>query len=375
MLRVIQTTPGESKAVGKLSRGCADCIAGRKMVLFVSGICPLDCWYCTISHDRWQKDVMFANERPIRSDQDVIDEVKACGATGAGITGGEPAAFLDRVVHYIQLLKSQFGPQFHIHMYTSGWQLTEEKMKRLYEAGLDEIRIHIYKDKVELARKFAWKVGMEVPAIPGQEKQLCALTDWLDSIGADLLNLNELEFSERNNDRIMSNTGQDQKADSLTAVEQSLETAMKILKHARGKKLTVHFCTAALKLNYQLRNRLINRANTIKHDFELVTPNGFLMKGVVMADDLQAVVAKLKDMGLSEDKFALAADKKRVELSALNARRLAKSLPFKTAIVEEYPSAEPWDWELTPLNYGRGAQKADIGPAKGRGGENVVVPA
>lgn len=315
------------------------------MVLFISGVCPLDCWYCTISHNRWQKDNIFANERPVKTDEDVIAEVKACKATGAGITGGEPAAYLDRVIHYIKLLKSEFGAKFHIHMYTSGWQLDEAKLKMLYEAGLDEIRFHIYKDKVALARKFPWKVGMEIPCIPGEEKKVFELIDYLDARKADNLNLNELEFSERNNDRIEMK-GFFQKDGTLTAIEGSYETALKALKYARSKNLTVHFCTAALKLNYQLRNRLINRANNIKKPFETVTDNGFLLKGIVFGDDLK----KIKN-ALGKINFAVCADKNRIELSVKNAEKIAAKFPFKIAIVQEYPSAEPWDFEVTPLNY------------------------
>jgi len=344
-LRTIQETPGESLAVGRLTSGCASCIQGKKMVLFVSGICPLDCWYCTISHNRWQKDDIYANERPVKTDQDIIDEAKACSAIGAGITGGEPAAFIDRVVHYIKILKENFGPKFHIHMYTSGWQLDEAKMKMLYDAGLDEIRFHIYKEKVELAKKFPWKVGMEIPCIPGEEKKTFELIDYLDAQKADFINLNELEFSERNNDRIEAK-GFSQKDGSLTAIEGSREAGLKALKYARGKNLTVHFCTAALKMNYQLRNRLINRANNIKKPFEIVTDNGFLHKGIIFGDDLKKI-----ENAIGKIDFAICPEKNRIEFSAKDAEKIASKVPFKVAIVEEYPSAEPWDFEVTPLNY------------------------
>ena len=348
-LRTIQETPGESLAVGKISKGCGSCIAGRKMVLFISGVCPLDCWYCTISHNRWQKDDIYANERPVKKDEDIIAEAKVCGATGAGITGGEPAAYLDRVIHYIKLLKTTFGKSFHIHMYTSGWQLDEAKMKMLYEAGLDEIRFHIYKDKVPIARKFPWKVGMEIPCIPGEEKKVFELIDFLDANKVDTLNLNELEFSERNNDRIEMK-GFFQKDGTLTAIDGSYEAALKALKYARGKSLTVHFCTAALKLNYQLRNRLINRANNIKKPFEIVTDNGFLLKGVVFGSNIKKISSEMKKL-VGRDNFVACDNKNRIEFSAEDAEKIAQKVPFKVAIVEEYPSAEPWDFEVTPLNY------------------------
>jgi pyruvate formate-lyase activating enzyme-like uncharacterized protein len=347
----VKATVGESLAAGKLPRGCQLCIKGRKLVLFVTGKCNLDCYYCTISKGRWQADEVWANERLVLSGKDIIDEAKKCGAKGAGITGGEPLLELDRVVSYIRLLKKKFGKQFHIHLYTNGTLATAEVLRKLHAAGLDELRIHQNKEAVKEALKLeGWKVGMEVPCIPGKEKELCDLVDLLEKVGAHFLNLNELEFSERNI-APMEKIGLAARKDSLTAVKGSRETAVKFLRYAESKQLPVHFCTAALKLDYQLRNRLRNRAKNIRKGFEKVTPEGFLLKGVVMADDLKKVVNSLRKFGLKDGQFALKTDKRRIELSASDARKLAKKMPFKFAVVKEYPCAEPWDWELTPLNY------------------------
>jgi hypothetical protein len=344
----VKATAGESLASGNLPRGCQLCIQGRKLVLFVTGRCNLDCYYCTISKGRWQADEVWANERLVKQDADIIDEAKKCGARGAGITGGEPLLELDRVVSYIRLLKKEFGKDFHIHMYTNGTLATAEALRKLNEAGLDELRIHQKKEAViEALKSPNWKVGMEVPCIPGKEKELCGIVDFLETAGAHFLNLNELEFSERNI-APMEKIGLAARKDSLTAVNGSRETAMKVLRYAEGKQLPVHFCTARLKMDYQLRNRLINRAKNVKKPFEAVTREGFLLKGVIMADDVGIVTAELRRLGI---KFAIADGKHRIELSASDARKLARKLPFKFAVVKEYPCAEPWDWELTPLNY------------------------
>ncbi|MEM7821158.1 MAG: hypothetical protein QW751_03105 [Candidatus Aenigmatarchaeota archaeon] len=126
---------------------------------------------------------------------------------------------------------------------------------------------------------------------------------------------------------------------------------MKVLKYAQNKKLNVHFCTAALKLNYQLRNRLKNRARNIKKSFEKITKDGFLLKGVIFGANLEKIKSELMRLKLPEKEFYVSIEKNRVEISAERARHLANKLPFKVAVVEEYPTAEPWDFELTPLNY------------------------
>jgi len=345
----LKQTAGESFATGALSKGCQLCIKGRELVLFVTGKCNQKCFYCTLSNNRWQSSSVYANERPVKNDTDMIDEVKKCGSKGAGITGGEPLLVIDKVIDYIRLLKKNFGKQFHIHMYTNGTLATESNLKRLREAGLDELRIHMDKDAIKRALKLrGWKVGMEVPCIPGKEEELCRLVDYLENIGAHFLNMNELEFSERNL-APMEKLGLTLMTDSLTAVKGSHDTAMKVMKYAEKKKLPVHFCTAQLKLNYQLRNRLFNRASRIRRPFEQVTPDGFLLKGVIMTNELQEVSRLLRKEGIVQ--FAVDPVKHRIELSAKEALKLSKKLPFKVAIVKEYPSAQPWEWELTPLNY------------------------
>ncbi|MEM5814394.1 MAG: radical SAM protein, partial [Candidatus Aenigmatarchaeota archaeon] len=267
-----------------------------------------------------------------------------------GMTGGEPLMKIDRVTGYIRLLKKAFGKRFHIHLYTNGTLATDENLKKLHDAGLDELRIHMNKEAVKKALKFPnWSVGMEVPCLPGRENELFELVDYLESAGAQFLNLNELEFSDRNVEP-MEGLGFALRSDSLTAVDGSRETADAVLEYARGKKLSVHFCTARLKLDCQLRNRLINRANSVRKPFEKVTANGFLRKGVVEAGDLEKAVDELKGLNVPAGMIFVNAKARRIEISEEAARAVAGKTKLKVAVIDEYPSAEPWDWEKTPLN-------------------------
>ena len=124
-----------------LPDGCLCCREGAKMVLFVTGLCHRNCFFCPLSEDRKNNDVTFANERFVLSDSDILDAARSMNAKGTGITGGEPLLKLESVLHYIALLKSTFGPTHHIHMYTSEAP-TDEILEHLANAGLDEIRFH-----------------------------------------------------------------------------------------------------------------------------------------------------------------------------------------------------------------------------------------
>ncbi|MDR0768273.1 MAG: radical SAM protein [Methanosarcinales archaeon] len=124
-----------------LTDGCLCCREGAKMVLFVTGVCHRDCFFCPLSDERKDKDVIFANERAVFSDADVLEEARSMDAKGTGITGGEPLLEFEKVIHYIRLLKSTFGKSHHIHLYTSTAPSSDD-LKELSAAGLDEIRFH-----------------------------------------------------------------------------------------------------------------------------------------------------------------------------------------------------------------------------------------
>ena len=333
---------------GSLCRGCKLCVKGEKLVLFITGVCPRNCWYCSISEKKKNKDVIFANERPINNVNEAIEEAKLCDATGAGITGGDPLSKLDRTLEYIKALKKEFK-DFHIHLYTSLNLVDEDKLKQLFEAGLDEIRFHLdlddkLWDKLELARKFRWKVGVEIPVIPGKKDETVKLIEFVkDKI--DFLNLNELEYSEINSEEY-------QKRD-LTAknelsygIQGSEELALELLE--QFPDMNIHYCTSKLKDGVQLANRIKRRAKNVKENFDIVTKEGMLIRGAVYdAKDLEK--AK-QEIGLNEIKI----DKlrNRLLMSKKNIKKYTnriKKLGYKSAIVEEYPTWDALQIEVTFL--------------------------
>src|SRR5881397_803334 len=154
-----------SMAIGAIPEGCRLCEEGAKMVLFVTGLCSYHCFYCPVSDEKMYKDVVYADEMRVQSDADVLAEARAIRAKGVGITGGDPMEAIDRLCHYLRLLKAEFGPGFHTHLYTM-------------TADLDEIRFHVppglwrqaaksgFVAAVRLSREIGMAVGLEVPLIP-----------------------------------------------------------------------------------------------------------------------------------------------------------------------------------------------------------------
>ena len=59
-----------------ISKGCEQCAKGGKMVLFVYGYCDQrDCFYCPLGENRKNVEQVYANERPVESDDDVYQKI------------------------------------------------------------------------------------------------------------------------------------------------------------------------------------------------------------------------------------------------------------------------------------------------------------
>ncbi|MEK6900193.1 MAG: radical SAM protein [Nanoarchaeota archaeon] len=364
-----------------LPDGCQFCVKGEKMVLFATGLCPRKCYFCPVSDQKYGHDVSFANERKLSGQQDIIQEAEAMDAKGAGITGGDPLMKIDRTVAYIKQLKEKYGPKFHIHLYTSLNLVTEDNLKLLHDAGLDEIRFHLDLDseqfwpRLELAKKFAWKKGVELPSIPEKEAQLRKILDFIHD-KVDFLVLNELEVADNNMSKLLE-MGYKTKEQFSYAVEESINTGLRLIEYAQSKGyvFAIHLCTAKLKDRVQLANRIKREAEHSKQPFDMVDEEGLLTRGALYSPSLvpgfkyrEKLAAADKDRLNSELKPLLERLQKKLKLSPeqaiidtqkcriLLAAKMMKAhrkefhkLGLIPAIVKEYPTADQLEIEVELL--------------------------
>ena len=348
----MQKTPYYSWKSGKLPKGCQLCVKGEKLVLFVTGLCPRNCFYCPISEKKYKKDVIYADEWPIKNEKEILEEAKLIGAKGAGFTGGDPLARLERTIKYIKLLKKHFGKKFHIHLYTSLDLADEIKLKKLHSAGLDEIRVHpdIFSDKLwkkfGIITKYKWDIGIEIPAIPGAMKQTEKLIEYFaDKL--DFLNLNELEIADNEAQRM----GKRFRAKNRVsyAVKGSEALAKYLLKKYQTKIKSIHYCTAKLKDKVQLGTRIKRRARNAKKPYDLVTKGGLLVRGVIYGNKLEKIKNYLlKKYKIPKELFEIDKGKKRLLTTAAVVERLRAEIRakgFKPAIATEYPT-----WDRLPVD-------------------------
>ena len=273
-----------SKYVGELPLGCKLCYQGAKAVIFITGVCYEKCYYCPISSERKDKDVVYVNEVKVLSPKDLLKEIYEMKALGASITGGEPLLFPQRVIETVDLLKSVFGEKFHIHLYTVGKHVTKDIIAKLYNVGLDEIRFHVRDFRVfkniELALKYTdIDVGIEVPLIPGFKNFYIRLLKEAEKIGVKFVNFNEMEFTESNAEELRAR-GFRLKKNSYTAVEGSEKEALEVLKWASCnlREISVHYCSVAYKDLVQTKRRLLRKAMEIAKPYDEVTNEGLIRR-------------------------------------------------------------------------------------------------
>ena len=364
-----------------LPKGCKMCVKGEKLVLFVTGLCPRKCYFCPVSDEKSGRDVAFANERRVFSSEDVIKEAELMKAKGVGITGGDPLVKIDRTTRFITKLKKKFGKQFHAHLYTSLRLVNDDVLQKLYMAGLDEIRFHLdlesgqFWNRLAIARKFPWQVGVEIPLIPGKEKELRKLIDYVhDKI--DFLNLNELEVADNKCSKLLE-MGFKVKDEMSYAVKDSLELGLKLIKHVEEKDfdLNVHVCTAKLKDATQLTERIKREAKYSHKDFDIVDKEGMLTRGALYLDSLKpgvgyreslkedhsALISKLKELfgsvqkklKLKDNEIFLDEAKPRILVSKKTVKKNKTqiiNLGLVPAIVVEYPTADQLEMEVDFVN-------------------------
>lgn len=334
------------------------CQEGSKMVLLVTGLCSEDCYYCPLSLEKQGKRVTYANEKPVEKDEDVLNEAKSISARGTGMTGGDPLLEMDKAVHYIRLLKGEFGERHNIHLYTS--TTDPKKLVRLAGAGLDEIRFHPPADvwdrlgdtgfvtAITDARHLGLRTGIEVPAIPGHETQIAALLRSVIEAGAQFINLNELEFSE-SNWKELKNRGYAVKDDVSSAVAGSEETALNIIRSV-DSKVTVHYCSSSFKDATQLRKRLLRRAKNSATPLDIINHEGMFIKGVIECGSPESLARKLaREYKIPKGLIRYDREKSRVELAAWILEEIYDQVEGEAFIVEEYPTADRLEVERRPL--------------------------
>lgn len=182
-----------------ISPGCMACKTGGWLCVFIGTKCNCTCPHCPNSMVNGEVDISSIYSG-VEADIDAILTVlEKPYYKGVGISGGEPLLYMDRLIEWVTKIRAKF-PEMYIWNYTNGVFATEENLKRLANAGLDEIRFDLAADdysqqvldNLKTAVRLIPSVGIEVPVLVEQYSNLIKAIDFADSIGVKYLNLHDL---------------------------------------------------------------------------------------------------------------------------------------------------------------------------------------
>ena len=356
------------------TEGCIQCQMGSKLVLFVTGNCHWQCDYCPLSESRRDIDWMFANERRCETFDEVIEEARAMRATGAGITGGDPLMARERTLEGIARLKAEFGPGFHLHMYTS-IPFRPEWASEFAEAGLDEIRFHLldleterYRETIAACSEAGILTGVEIPCEPDREGDLLKLLETLRDLEVSFLNLNELEITVGNHHNMELrgfNLSTEITAGAAGSAELAIAMRDRVMAAERGDPdpkdgemreaygYHLKFCTAVYKDAGQMRRRFLRRGEATIAPHEVLTDDGTLLFGAIGAseDTKEAWMSELVSVTGLPQRFLLWDEvNKRIEIPLVVAESIAEDVDAPVSMVEVLPTHERLEVTVVWLN-------------------------
>ncbi|MBE48502.1 MAG: hypothetical protein CMB04_01630 [Euryarchaeota archaeon] len=356
------------------TEGCIQCQMGSKLVLFVTGNCHWQCDYCPLSESRRDIDWMFANERRCETFDEVIEEARAMRATGAGITGGDPLMARERTLEGIARLKAEFGPGFHLHMYTS-IPFRPEWASEFAEAGLDEIRFHLldleaerYRETIAACSEAGILTGVEIPCEPDREGDLLELLETLRDLEVSFLNLNELEITVGNHHNMELrgfNLSTEITAGAAGSAELAIAMRDRVMAAERGDPdpkdgemreaygYHLKFCTAVYKDAGQMRRRFLRRGEATIAPHEVLTDDGTLLFGAIGAseDTKEAWMSELVSVTGLPQRFLLWDEvNKRIEIPLVVAESIAEDVDAPVSMVEVLPTHERLEVTVVWLN-------------------------
>jgi len=111
----------------------------------------------------------------------------------------------------------------------------------------------------------------------------------------------------------------------------------------------IHYCSASFKDAIQLRRRIERRARNVAKMYEVITEDGTLLKGVIMAGKEKLKEIK-EEFEIEDGLIEWDEEKQRIETSPFILEEIAEYLPYKCYLVEEYPTADRLEVEMIPLN-------------------------
>ncbi|WP_346898736.1 radical SAM protein [Clostridium sp. UBA7503] len=193
----------------KFAMGCRSCLMGTGLsAIRKTNKCNIECKFCynygeledqpPIGEGMWE----IGGTKFYEKDIDLLLSIHK-KPTGVCYVYLEPFMEIEK---YYPVIKKFSEAGVHQHLYTNGTLATEETLKALAEAGLNEIRFNLgatnCADKVikniGLAKKYIKNVGIETPMTPEFFEGFFEKKETILNTNLDFINCAELHLNENN---------------------------------------------------------------------------------------------------------------------------------------------------------------------------------
>lgn len=216
--QMMQDIPGLKSLAGRtyyvgdderFPRGCKSCLCGSGLsAIRKTNKCNLNCPFCydfgemdmqpPIGEGLWE----IGGSRFYEEDLDLLLSIQK-KPTGVAYVYLEPFMEIEK---YYSVIRKFHDAGVYQHLYTNGTLCTEENLKALGEAGLDELRFNLgasrCADKViasmKTAKKYIPHVGIETPMTPDFFDTFLQKKAQILDTGIDFINCAELHLNDNN---------------------------------------------------------------------------------------------------------------------------------------------------------------------------------
>ena len=211
-IKNVKTLEHRSFFVGnesKFPHGCRSCLLGTGLsAVRKTNKCNIECKFCynygelddihPVGAGMWE----IGGTKFYEKDIDLLLSIHQ-KPTGISYVFLEP--FIE-IEEYYSVIKKFSAAHIHQHLYTNGTLATEETLKALGEAGLNEIRFNLGASKcsdkvienIGLAKKYINSVGIETPMTPEFFKAFFNKQQAIFATNLDFINCAELHLNENN---------------------------------------------------------------------------------------------------------------------------------------------------------------------------------
>ncbi|MEG0069683.1 radical SAM protein [Cetobacterium sp.] len=291
----LKTLKGRTYFVGdqqNFPKGCVSCLFGDGL----GGIrkthqCNLLCKFCyyhdNIDNQESIPDGMWEIGETLFYEED-IDLLLSIQKKPSGIAYVYLEPFLE-IEKYYGIIKKLSDAGVYQHMYTNGSLCTRENLKKLGEAGLNELRFNLGAVKcsdqvieyMAMAKEYIPMVGIETPMTPEFYEAFQEKKDKILKTGIDFMNCAELHFGEDNINNYVGERMYVARRGYISPLW-SREITLKLMKQACDEKwgMVVHDCSNHTKYSRELNKNSKQGqpfgATTYVSEFDRFLPHLFL---------------------------------------------------------------------------------------------------